>query len=158
MMKKIILILFTLFLTLNIQAQRSRGSNMGGVPQGNREPTEQEIAKREREIEERKEEYIDNFLLTLEGDEFQKHITKQNINSFLDARLAIIKTPFEHHLDRQKALDNLEESHFKDLKELISESDMTKVTELINGKFNEKEVVETKKEKRKKRKHKKDKG
>ncbi|WP_179339020.1 hypothetical protein [Winogradskyella ludwigii] len=156
-MKKTVLILFALIFGLSIHSQ-SRRRNNSVIPETNREPTEQEIAKREREIEERKEEYIDNFLLTLEGDEFQKHITKQNINSFLDARLVILKAPYEHYLDRVKALENLKESHFKDLKELISESDMTKVTELINGKFDEKEVAETKKEKRKKRKQKKDKS
>jgi len=156
-MKKTVLILFAFIFGLSIHSQ-SRRRNNSVIPDTSREPTEQEIAKREREREERKDEYIDNFLLTLEGDEFQKHITKQNINSFLDARIVILKTPFDHHEDRKKALDNLEESHFKDLKELISESDMTKVTELINGKFNEKEVVESKKEKRKKRKQKKDKS
>jgi len=155
-MKKIILILFTLFLTLNIQAQRSRGSNMGGVPQGNREPTEQEIAKREREMEERKEEYIDNFLSTLEADEFQKHIIKQNINSYFDEKMALFKIQFEHSLDRKAAIKELDDTHFVELKELISENDMTKLMEMIKGGFDEKEVVKEK-NKRRKRKSKKDK-
>lgn len=154
-MKKIILILFTLILGLNINAQRRRG-NMNRIPQTNSEPSEQEISKREREREERKDEYINNFLTTLEADEFQKHIAKQNINSFFDAKIAIIKTRFEHSIDRQKAIEHLENTHFKDLEELVSESDMTKIKELIKGDFDEKEVVKEKK--RKKRKRKKDKG
>ncbi|WP_179315443.1 hypothetical protein [Winogradskyella undariae] len=153
-MKKIILILFTLFLTLNIQAQRSRRSSMGGVPQTNNEPTDKEIAKREREMEERKEEYIDNFLSTLEADDFQKHIIKQNINSYFDEKIAVLKTPFEHSLDREEAIKKLEDTHFIELKELISENDMAKLMEMIKGGFNEKEVVKEKK-KRRKRKNKK---
>jgi hypothetical protein len=156
-MKKTVLILFALIFGLSIHSQ-SRQSRNNPMPETNREPSEQEIAKRLREMEERKEEYIDNFLVTLEGDEFQKHIIKQNIYSFLEARTDVLKIPFDHQLDRKKALDNLEETHFKDLKELISESDMTKITELINGEFNEKEVLKSKKEKRKNKKRKKDKS
>lgn len=163
-MKKIALVLFALLLSLNIQAQRQRqrGGNMNRIPQTSREPTEQEIAKREREIEERKEEFIDNFITTLEADEFQKHIIKQNIISFFDAKVAILKTKFEHNLDRKQAIENLENNHFTDLKELISEGDMTKIKEMIKGNFDEKEIVKKKKEKdkkkRKKKKRKKDKG
>ncbi|MFK7833973.1 MAG: hypothetical protein AB8B52_11895 [Winogradskyella sp.] len=159
-MKKIVLIIFTLFLGINTYGQMQRGGRgqMNRMPQTNTEPTEQEIEKRKRDMEERKEEYIDNFILTLEGDEFQKHIVKQNITSFFDAKLAIFKTPFEHSLDRKKAIENLENTHFKELEELISESDMSKIKELIKGDFKEKEVVKEKKKRRKKKKKKKDDG
>ena len=154
-MKKTILLLFTVLFALNVQAQRRGNSNR--MPQTSSEPTEEQIAKREREMEERKEEYIDNFLTTLEADEFQKHIIKQNINSFFEAKIALFKIPFEHSLDRKTAIENLENTHFKDLEELISESDMDKIKEMIKGGFDEKEVLKDKKEKRKKRKRKKDK-
>lgn len=155
-MKKLVLLVFAILMGMNIHAQRQRG-NMNGIPDTNREPTEQEIAKREREMEERKEEYIDNFLTTLEADEFQKHIIKQNINSFFEAKIVIINTKFEHYLDRIKAIEDLENTHFKDLEELISEGDMTKIKEMIKGKFDEKEVVKKKKKKRKNKKRNKDK-
>ncbi|WP_405572216.1 hypothetical protein [Winogradskyella sp. Asnod2-B02-A] len=155
-MKKLVIIVFAILFGFNLHAQRQRG-NMNGIPQTNREPTEQEIAKREREMEERKEEYIDNFLTTLEADEFQKHIIKQNINSFFEAKIAILNTKFEHYLDRVKAIEDLENTHFKDLEELISEADMTKIKEMIKGKFDEKEVAKKKKKKRKNKKKKKDK-
>ena len=151
-MKKIVIILFALFLGLNIHAQSRRG-NMNGIPQTNREPTEQEIAKRQREIEERKDEYISNFLTTLEADEFQKHIIKQSINSFFDKKIALLKIRYDHYLERDTAIKNLEDTHFLDLKELISEEDMTKIKELIKGDFNEKEVVKKKKKKRKRNKN-----
>ncbi|WP_178985066.1 hypothetical protein [Winogradskyella helgolandensis] len=144
-MKKILLLSFTILLSLNINAQ------------SNREPTEQEIAKYEREAEERKEEYIGNFLTTLEADDFQKQIIKLNINSFLDEKMALLKTRFEHHLDRDAAIKNLEDTHFLELKELISEDDMAKIKVLIKGDFNEKEVVKKKKKNRKKEKRNKNK-
>ena len=72
-MRKTILLIFTILLGLNINAQR-QGNNRSNIPQTNREPSEQEIAKYEREAEERKEEYIANFLTTLEADDFQKQI------------------------------------------------------------------------------------
>ncbi|WP_458626889.1 hypothetical protein [Winogradskyella sp. PC D3.3] len=151
-MKKTVIILFALFLGLNIHAQSRRG-NMNGIPQTNSEPTEQEIAKRQREIEERKDEYISNFLTTLEADEFQKHIIKQSINSFFDKKIALLKIRYDHYLERDTAIKNLEDTHFLDLKELISEEDMTKIKELIKGDFNEKEVVKKKKKKRKRNKN-----
>lgn len=157
-MKKTVLILFTLMLGLNSYAQMQRQGGRGGrgqmnqIPQSNREPTEKEIAKRERDMEERKEEYIDNFLTTLEADEFQKHIIKQNILSFFDEKVILLKLGFSHSIDRQKAIESLEETHFKDLEELISESDMAKVKGLIKGDFNEKEVVKKKKKKKRKKK------
>ena len=153
-MKKIVLILFALLLGLNIHAQRRRGGNMNRIPQTQSEPTEEQIAKREREMEERKAEYIDNFLTTLEADEFQKHIIKQTILDFFEAQIAVLKTPFNHSLDRQQALKKLEETHFADLKELISEGDMTKLKDMLKGGFKEKEVVKKKKKKKKRNKKK----
>ncbi|WP_179008306.1 hypothetical protein [Winogradskyella forsetii] len=155
-MKKIILIAFALLLGLNIHAQRRRNTT-NTIPQTNREPTEEEIAKREREIEERKEEYVDNFLTTLEADEFQKHIIKQKILSFFDEKMVIFKTEFNHSIDRKSAIEKLENTHFKELEDLISEDDMTKIQDMIKGDFDEKEVVKEKKKKRKRKKRKKDK-
>ncbi|SDS96251.1 hypothetical protein [Winogradskyella sediminis] len=152
-MKKVVLFIFAILLGLNVHAQR-RGSSLNNIPQSNREPTKQEIAKYEREAEERKEEYIANFLTTLEADEFQKQIIKINLNSFLEEKIALLNTKFEHRLDREEAVKNLEDTHFLELQELISKSDMEKIKDLIKGDFNEKEVVKDKKKKRKKKKRK----
>ena len=46
--------------------------------------------------------------------------------------------------------------HFKDLEELISESDMAKIKEMIKGNFDEKEIVKEKRKKKKKKRRKKD--
>lgn len=157
-MKKSILIFFALVISLNVfsQMQRQGRRNMNNIPQTNREPTEKDIAKHKQMVEERKQEYISNFLTTLEADDFQKEIIKQNINTFFDAKMAILKTNFNHSIDRRAAIKNLEDTHFVDLEELISENDMTKIKELLKGGFNEKEVVKDKKKKRKKKKRKRD--
>lgn len=152
-MKKTVLVLFALFLVLNVFGQRRRNTNP--VPQTSTEPTDQEIAKRKRDLLERKNEYIANFLTTLEADDFQKEITKQYLNSFYDARLEVLKIRFDHLIDRKEALKNLEDNHFVELKELISEGDMSKIKDLIKGDFNEKEVVKEKKKKKKKKRKKK---
>ena len=152
-MKRIALLTFALILGLNTFAQ-GRRDRMGN-PVINREPTKEEIAKYEQKVEERKDEYIANFLTTLEADDFQKEIIKQKIYSFFDAKIAIFKTQYDHNLDRKEAIKKLEENHFKELEELISENDMKKVREMIKGDFDEKEVIkDKKKKKRKKRKDK----
>lgn len=153
-MKKFILIVFALFIGLNVYGQRRR--NMNNIPQTNREPTEQEIAKFEREREERKQEYISNFLTTLEADDFQKEIIKQHLNSYYEAKMALYKTRFEREFEREKAIKNLDDTHFSELKDLISEGDMLKIKDMIQGDFNEKEVVKKKRKNKKKKNRKKD--
>jgi hypothetical protein len=153
-MKKTVFLIFALLIGLNVFGQMRRNRN-NGIPQTRREPTEQEIEKRKRLMEERKDEFIANFLTTLEADDFQKEIIKQSLNSYFVEKLALLKIPFEHSLDREKAIKNLDDTHFVELKELISESDMTKIKDLTKGKFDEKEVVKEKKKKKKKRKKKK---
>ncbi|BAO77191.1 hypothetical protein [Winogradskyella sp. PG-2] len=151
-MKKIVLIIFALFIGLNVFGQ-GRRDRMGN-PVVNREPTDKEIADHKRKIEERKNEFIANFITTLEGDDFQKEIVKQYINSYFDEKVALSKIKFEHTLDRDKAIKKLDDSHFAELEELISEDDMTKIKDMIKGDFDEKEVKKEKKKKRKKRKKK----
>lgn len=153
-MKKTLLILFALCIGFSTYGQIRRDRNR--IPQTNTEPSDAEIEKRKREVEERKKEFIANFLSTLQADEFQKEIAKQHINSFFEKKIAILKTPFDHSLERKEAIESLENTHFKELEELISESDMTKIKDMIKGGFDEDEVKKKKKkEKKKKRKKKK---
>jgi hypothetical protein len=149
-MKKLVLIIFTLFIGFSTYAQ-ARRDRMGN-PVINREPTEEEIAKYEQKLEERKDEYISNFLTTLEADDFQKEIIKQYLNSYFDSKKELLKVKYERIFDREQAIKKLDDTHFKDLEELISEKDMSKIKEMIKGNFDEKEVLKEKKKKRKKRK------
>lgn len=152
-MKKIVLITFALFLGLNTFAQRR---DRMGNPIVNREPSEKDIENYKRKIEERKEEFIANFLTTLEADDFQKEIIKQYLNSYFDAKQEVLKVKYERSFDREQAVKKLDDAHFKELQDLISEGDMKKIKEMIKGDFDEQEVKKEKKKKRKQRK--KDKG
>lgn len=149
-MKKLILISFTLLLGLSTYAQ-GRRDRMGN-PVVNREPTKQEIEKYKQKVEARKDEYIANFITTLEADDFQKEIVKQYLNSYFDAKQELSKVKYKNNFDRDEAIKKLDKSHFKDLEELISEADMKKIKEMIKGNFDESEVKKEKKKKRKKRK------
>ena len=153
-MKNIVIVVFALFMGLNTYSQMRRNRNM--VPQTNSEPSEREIEKRKREVEERKDEFITNFLTTLEADEFQKQIIRQYLDSYIMEKEALFKVKYERSFDRIEAVKKLDETHFKDLEELISESDMAKIKEMIKGNFDEKEVKK-KKKKKKRKKRKKDK-
>lgn len=151
-MKKITLLIFALLIGFSTYAQ-SRRDRMGN-PVINREPTEEEIAKYQQKLEERKDEYIANFLTTLEADNFQKEIIKQYLNSYFEAKKEVLKVKYERIFDREQAIKKLDESHFKDLEELISENDMTKIKDMIKGDFNENEVKKKKKKKKRKKKKK----
>ena len=153
-MKKIVIISFALLLGFSVQAQLRR--DRMGNPVVNSQPTQQDIEKRKQMIEERKEEYIANFITTLEADDFQKEIIKQYLDSYYDAKIALLKVKYERSLDRDEAIKQLDNTHFKELEELISKNDMDKIKELIKGNFDEKEVKKERKKKRKKKK--KDKG
>ena len=152
-MKQIVLITFALLLGLNTYAQRR---DRMGNPVIQKEPTKEEIEKYKRQMEERKEEFITNFLTTLEADDFQKEIIKQYLNSYYDEKKKLMEVQYERSFDRQEAIKKLNESHFKELEELISENDMAKINDMLDGNFDEKEVLKEKRKKRKKKK--KDKG
>lgn len=116
----------------------------------NTPPNESQKVRMEQKMEERKQDYINNFLYTLDADEFQKEIIKQKLNSFFDEKIILLKRPYNRSVELQEAITNLENSHFKDIVNMVNEDTMKKIVEMAQGDFNEKEVV---KEKRKKRKN-----
>ena len=150
-MKKLLLVTLLLLIGLQVFSQRRRRGNMNRIPQTNTEPTEQAIEKQKRLIEERMEEYITNFLTTLEADDFLKEITRQTLKSYFEAKTEILETKYERSFQRKEAVDKLNKIHFQELKELMSESDIKKIEKLTKGEFDEKEVVKKRKEKRKNR-------
>ena len=151
-MKKLIIIGCTLLFSINTYAQRRDRMGNPVVP---REPTEQQIAKHKQMIEERKEEYIKNFISTLEADDFQKQIIKQHLFSYYDAKIELYKIKYERTFDRQQAVKKLDDTHFKELEELISKNDMAKIKEMIKGHFDDKDVKKEKKKMKKKKKRRK---
>lgn len=106
----------------------------------------------EKKIEERKNEYINNFLLTLDADDFQKEIIRQKIDEFFDKKANLYKMPYKRSIEFEEALRKLEENHFNDIENMLTEENMTKIKEMVKGEFDEKEVVNEKKKKGKKNK------
>ena len=156
-MKKIVTLILLLFITTTalsqIQRQRRTGDPLRDrIPA--QPPTEIQKEKMEREMEERKQQFILDFVNKLEGDEFQKEITKQTINDYFDKKIEFLKFPFESIAERKDAIKAFDTNHFSELKTLISESDMKKITDLIEGNKTEDEDDK----KKKKRRRKKDKG
>lgn len=151
-MKKIILTMLTLLFTLSTfsQIQRRRGGdNRLRIP--DQPPTETQIERFKKKAENDKQEYILKFLEKLEADEFQKEIIKSSINDYFTKLEDFSKIPYSTNLERKEAYELFKKEHFAELKTLISENDMKKITDLIEGN-NEEENDDKKKKKRKKRK------
>ena len=115
-------------------------------------PNESQKERTERKMEERKQEYIDNFLSTLNADDFQKEIIKQKLISFFDEKIALSKQQYGRNFEYQEAVRKLEDSHFKDIEPMLTEENMAKIKEMIQGDFDEKEVIKEKKKKKDKKK------
>lgn len=136
--------IFTLFISASVFGQIS------SIPRG--EPTPQEIEKRKRKVEERREEFIGTFLSTLEADEFQKQIIKQYLDSYVDEKLKLYETKFNRYEEKERAYKNLDKTHFQDLNGMISENDMAAIQSFISGDFDEKKAKKANKKKKKKNK------
>lgn len=112
-------------------------------------PNESQKQRAEKKMEERKQEYIANFLSTLNVDAFQKEIIKQKLNTFFERKIELLKLPYKRSVELQEAITKLENSHFKDIEEMVTEDTMNKIIEMVQGDFNEKEVIKEKKRKKK---------
>ncbi len=150
-MRKLVFAFAVLLVTGSIFGQ-SRRNITNSYPQTNGKPTEQEIEKYKKKMEERKEEYIANFLTTLEADDFQKEIIKLSLNDFYEEKLILLKKSYDTDIERKEAIKTFDDTYFLELKDLISENDMKKIKELINGDFDEKEALKKKKRNSKKNK------
>lgn len=150
----IIIALLSVF-SISAYGQRQRPLNSGRIQQPTTQPNEKQLEERKKKMEERRQEYIANFMKTLEADDFQKQIIQQTLDSYFEKRLALYKVQYKHSVERDDAIKQLDQTHFAELKELISENDMKRIEELIAGEFDDSEVK--KKEKKKKRKKRKDK-
>lgn len=126
-----------------------RPLNSGRLVNPTPEPTEEQLAERKKKIEERREEYIANFLTTLEADEFQKQIIKLSLDSYFEEKLKIFTAQYDHPSARTEAFKALDDTHFKELETLISENDMVKLTDFVKGEFDDKEIKKARKKKKK---------
>jgi len=144
-MKKILIISTILFIAC---CNLSHGQRRSRIPPS--KPTEQEIEKRKKAMEERREEYMDNFIYTLEADEFQKVIIEQYLESYFEKKITLYQRNYAVSKERTDAIKALDETHFSDIEELISESDMKKIRAFCKGDFDEKKAEKERKKKKKK--------
>ncbi|WP_299117037.1 hypothetical protein [uncultured Winogradskyella sp.] len=154
-MKRAFILICILLTTATATAQfgrQGRNSRLGRQ-QPVTPPNENQKANIEKKNAERQAEYIENFLSTLEADEFQKEIAKQTMDDYFEKTKEFMKIPFDSSVKRKDAFDLFKQEHFKELKTMLPENDIVKLDAFLDGKFQEKEV----KKKKKKRKRKKNK-
>ncbi len=105
--------------------------------------------KYEEEVEEKKQEYINDLVATLDVDDFQKEIIKQTMDSYFE-KIKGIHAQNIPLFEKKGQIEQLDITHFKDLKTIISEEAMNKIMDALKGKWDKKK--EKRKKKRKKRK------
>lgn len=138
-MKTIFISLFCSFMCIaNIQSQVAE---------------EKQRLKYEAEVEDRKQEYISDFIGTLTIDDFQKEIIKQQMESYFE-ELKKINLLQLKKFEYEEKIQKLDDTHFSDLKTMITEAQMAKIMDAVKGKWNHAEEKK-KKKKEKKRKNKK---
>jgi hypothetical protein len=154
-MKKIVILLF-IFIGVNSTFAQigRRGANSVRRPMTSQEPTDDQKERFLEEMKEKQQKFIHNFVQKLEADEFQREITKTTLTDYFEKLISLTKLPFRSTVEKNDAIKNLNKDHFAELKTLISESDMQKITDLIEGNKTEDEDDK----KKKKRRRKKDKG
>lgn len=112
---------------------------------------EKQREKYEAEMEKKKKEYIDEFVATLDVDEFQEIIIKQTMDSYFEEAKAI-RLRGLRDFETNGLIQQLDQTHFKDLRAIVSEDTMNKIIDAVKGKWDRKK--EKRKNKRKKRKNK----
>ncbi|SHH62877.1 hypothetical protein [Winogradskyella jejuensis] len=154
-MKKAILFICVLLTSFAASAQ------FGGQRQNrfNRQPpasppSDSQIEAAEKKAEERRQEFVANFLTTLEADDFTKEILKQNMNDYFEKVKVFMKQPFENSVQRKDAFEAFRREHFKESRSLLSENDQKKLDDFFKGEFDETEVKKKKKKKKRKKKKK----
>ncbi|MFD2917824.1 hypothetical protein [Psychroserpens luteus] len=113
---------------------------------------EKDRLKYEAEMEQKKREYINDFVGTLKVDDFQKEIIKQQMESYFEEYQKINMLGLRE-FERKTYVQNLDDKHFRDLKAMITEEQMSKIMDALKGKWNHSEEKK-KKKKDKKRKNK----
>jgi hypothetical protein len=106
--------------------------------------------KYEAEVEQKKMEYINDFIGTLKVDDFQNEIIKQTMVSYFEeiVKINLLKL---RDFERKAEIERLDAAHFTDLKAVVTEEQMFKIMDAIKGKWDHSEEKKKKKKKRKKK-------
>ena len=115
---------------------------------------EKAMEKYEAEMGRKQEQYISDFLATIEVDDFQKEIITQTMKSYFE-EFKKINMLQVRDVQRQELVENLDNTHFKDLKAMVSEDTMSKIMDAVKGKWKQETSREKKKRLKKEKKNKK---
>jgi len=107
-----------------------------------------QMEKMEKEIQKKQDDYANEFISTLDVDDFQKEIIKQKMHALFEAKRLIYKTE-PKQFKRDQLVEQLDTTHFLDIKEMITEDTMTKIMESVKGTASKKDKKKKKKKKNK---------
>lgn len=134
-MRSLLFLLFFLFLNFN----NAFGQN---------DDVKKQMEKIEKEMQKRQNIYVNDFINTLDVDDFQKEIIKQKMHSYFEAKKAIYISEAKQY-KRDELVEQLDATHFLDIKDMVTKDTMTKIMESAKG------TSEAKENKKKKKKNKK---
>ena len=112
------------------------------------------MIKYEAEMDRKQDEYISDFLATLSVDDFQKEIISQTMKTYFE-EFKKINMLQVRDVQRQELIENLDNSHLKDLRAMVSEDTMSKIMDALKGKWKQETNREKKKRLKKEKKNKK---
>ncbi|MEZ4792322.1 MAG: hypothetical protein R2783_02240 [Gelidibacter sp.] len=106
----------------------------------------------EKKAQEELDERIQTFISDLNADDFQKEIIKQKLDSYFEEKKAIYMNNSLKYYERDEQLLTLDNSHFTDIKEMVSDDTMKQIQLFIKDAGT---TLNKQKKKNKKRKNKK---
>jgi ethanolamine utilization protein EutQ (cupin superfamily) len=104
----------------------------------------------EQKVQEKLTENIQSFISQLQIDDFQKEIIKQKLHSFYVEQKAIYMNAGLMYFEREERLTALNNSHFTDIKNMLSDDTMTQINVFIKDAGSTLEKEKKKKKKKKK--------
>ncbi|MCK8480721.1 hypothetical protein [Psychroserpens algicola] len=107
---------------------------------------QKQIERYKEESDRRKEEYITNFMSTLDVDDFQKEIITQSLYDYFDELVKINKLGLKSY-ERETHIERLDKSHFKDVQAIVSEDVMSQIMDAVKGKLDKKSGKKKRKKK-----------
>nr|WP_321235524.1 hypothetical protein [uncultured Psychroserpens sp.] len=110
---------------------------------------QQQIERYQEEAEKQKQEYITEFMTTIDVDDFQKEIIVQTLNSYFEELVKINKLGLKSY-ERETHVERLDKIHFKDVKAIVSEETMAKIMDAVKGKWKKKSGKKKKKNRKSK--------
>ena len=95
------------------------------------------IERYEKDMEKKQAEYISDFVNELNVDDFQKEIITQKLHTYFETKKTLFTADLES-FRRKELLQELDRTHFLDIKEMCTEEVYTAITEKIKQKGKQK--------------------